>query len=80
MHIQNYFTELDAAKIQRTLDQITQAYWAAGLPGFPELVALGPRGRAAMGMAAPNMGGMVPNMPGMLPFRPVSFTVFSSIL
>ena len=27
--------DLDPQKVQVVVDRITQAYWAAGLPGFP---------------------------------------------
>jgi U1 small nuclear ribonucleoprotein C len=45
MHLQNYYSGLDQMDVQVCVDRITQAYWEVGLPGFPELVAMGPRGR-----------------------------------
>jgi U1 small nuclear ribonucleoprotein C len=72
MFLQNYWTNLDARRVQVVVDRITQAYWEAGLPGFPELVPLGRGGnrkqiRPQVPAGMPGMPGMPPLPPGMMP-------------
>ncbi|KAI8908461.1 U1 small nuclear ribonucleoprotein C [Gorgonomyces haynaldii] len=63
LYVLNYYTDLDAEKVQVVVDRITQAYWSAGLPGFPELVASGSKGARSVLQSGSKPGLQPPMMP-----------------
>ncbi|KAH9250775.1 hypothetical protein BASA81_011429 [Batrachochytrium salamandrivorans] len=64
MHVEHYYnSELDQSKVQSVIDNITQAYIEAGLPGFPELIQVGSNGQrssAPFGQSHPGRSGGPP--------------------
>ncbi|OAJ40229.1 U1 small nuclear ribonucleoprotein C [Batrachochytrium dendrobatidis JEL423] len=54
MQVEHYYNaEVDPAKIQSVIDNVTKAYIDAGLPGFPELIAVGVNGQRGQPVGGP---------------------------